>query len=401
VSRCLDALARITPRARVLARRARRRISRAMFARAMARRAASWIARATRCDGIFARALEFAVGRRGVAMGTRAARDARDAGRRRAVDDARRAIGDDAREAEAARSRVVFEEEVLPALRAFYAERGHLNVPRAYVVPSDAPAAIAGMKLGNRVDRIRYRGDFVKGSEERMKALDAVGEATGETFAWDGEDWVFYKQIIPCLRYYIKEHGHGNVPMAYETPRDARAYSSANALKTYNMGFALGKRVNDIRAKGTFVEGRPDRFDALSKMQFVWDDEEFNWSQRLIPALQLYEQVHGHLNVPSAYAVPAKMPCPFGVARPVVVRRDLVGFELGSAVAQIRHWRFQRPGTSEGAARSRVRQLDRLSPLGFPWDVAEWERRARVLKRVRRRRVDARLASDAAASSSV
>jgi hypothetical protein len=334
-------------------------------------------------------------------MGTRAARDALDAGRRRAVDDARRAIGDDAREAEAARSRVVFEEEVLPALRAFYAERGHLNVPRAYVVPSDAPAAIAGMKLGNRVDRIRYRGDFVKGSEERMKALDAVGEATGETFAWDGEDWVFYKQIIPCLRYYIKEHGHGNVPMAYETPRDARAYSSANALKTYNMGFALGKRVNDIRAKGTFVEGRPDRFDALSKMQFVWDDEEFNWSQRLIPALQLYEQVHGHLNVPSAYAVPAKMPCPFGVARPVVVRRDLVGFELGSAVAQIRHWRFQRPGTSEGAARSRVRQLDQLSPLGFPWDVAEWERRARVLKRVRRRRVDARLASDAAASSSV
>jgi len=372
-----------------------------MLARAMARRAASRIARATRCDGIFARAREFAVGRRGVAMGTRAARDARDAGRRRAVDDARRAIGDDAREAEAARSRVVFEEEVLPALRAFYAERGHLNVPRAYVVPSDAPAAIAGMKLGNRVDRIRYRGDFVKGSEERMKALDAVGEATGETFAWDGEDWVFYKQIIPCLRYYIKEHGHGNVPMAYETPRDARAYSSANALKTYNMGFALGKRVNDIRAKGTFVEGRPDRFDALSKMQFVWDDEEFNWSQRLIPALQLYEQVHGHLNVPSAYAVPAKMPCPFGVARPVVVRRDLVGFELGSAVAQIRHWRFQRPGTSEGAARSRVRQLDQLSPLGFPWDVAEWERRARVLKRVRRRRVDARLASDAAASSSV
>jgi hypothetical protein len=70
-------------------------------------------------------------------------------------------------------------------------------------------------------------------------------------------------------------------------------------------------------------------------------------------------------------------------------------------VAQIRHWRFQRPGTSEGAARSRVRQLDQLSPLGFPWDVAEWERRARVLKRVRRRRVDARLASDAAASSSV
>lgn len=33
----------------------------------------------------------------------------------------------------------------------------------------------------------------MKGSEERMKALDVVGEAIGETFAWDGEDWVFYK----------------------------------------------------------------------------------------------------------------------------------------------------------------------------------------------------------------
>lgn len=43
--------------------------------------------------------------------------------------------------------------------------------------------------------------------------------------------------------------------MVYEMLWDVWVYLSVNALKTYNMGFAFGKRVNDIRVKGMFVEG--------------------------------------------------------------------------------------------------------------------------------------------------
>lgn len=58
-------------------------------------------------------------------------------------------IGDDVCEVEVVCLCVVFEEEVLSALRAFYVERGYLNVSRAYVVLSDVLVVIVGMKFGN------------------------------------------------------------------------------------------------------------------------------------------------------------------------------------------------------------------------------------------------------------
>lgn len=289
--------------------------------------------------------------------------------KKKLLDDAKSALRERRESEKSARSSVVFEEEVLPALRHFYEETGHVCVPRGYVVPSNAGAHIAGTKLGQRVDRIRYRGDFVKGSAERMAALDEVGKATGETFAWDAEDWVFYKQLIPCLRYFLKRFGHANVPANYETPARAEEYEEWNALKRYNMGFALGQRVNDIRAKGTFIDGRTDRFDALSKMQFVWDDEEWNWRDRLMFSLHLFYKVHGHLNVPSAYVLGESMESSLdSKLTPEYLPQRVRGFDLGSAVSQIRHYKFK--DRSPGVAKSRIRQLD---ALGFVWDKRDFE----------------------------
>lgn len=277
-----------------------------------------------------------------------------------------------------ARSAVTFELEVLPALRRFYADHGHVNVPRGYVVPSDAPPEIAGARLGNRVERIRHRGDFVRGDEARMRALDEVGAATGETFSWDHEDFVFYKQIVPCLRYHIKEHMSSNVALDYCTPSEAEAYSSSNSLKRYNMGFPLGKRVNDIRAKGTFIEGRPDRFDALSKMEFVWDDAMYQWYNKFIRALEIYKRVHGHMLVPRSYVVSETMVDPL-TQTIVYIGKDLIGYELGSAVAQIRSTRLQNRVGGDGLEKSRVRQLNQI---GFAWNVAEWEFNEQLLPAV-------------------
>ena len=274
---------------------------------------------------------------------------------------------------------MTFEEEVLPALRRFFDARGHLNVPRAYVVPEDAGPRLAGFRLGDRVDRMRTRGDYVRGSEERMRALDAVGEAAGETFAWDDEDWVFYKQVIPCLRYYVKAHEHANVPMAYRTPESAEMYESTNALKPYNFGFALGKRVNDIRAKGTFIEGRPDRYDALCNMEFVWDDDDYKWWSKIVPALELFRSMHGHLNVPARFVLGERVECPVGAHDPVHVRKTLQGVDVGSVVAQLRRLRTTE-NEKKRLSPSRVRQLDRM---GFLWDERDYEFRCRTLPAIR------------------
>ena len=286
--------------------------------------------------------------------------------------------------ARASTGALTFETEILPALRWFYAERGHTCVPRAYAVPSNAPRDIAGVKLGARVDRMRARGDFLRGPESlaRVRALDDVGAATGERFPWDAEDFTFYKQIVPCLRHHARTRGHLNVGIDYETPSASDDDDvDARALKRYNLGFPLGKRVNDIRAKGTFVEGRPDRFERLSRMEFVWDDAEYQWDVRLRMALEMFRRVHGHLNAPANFVVPEDaMRCPVGYFDPVKTPSVIAGFPLGNHVAQIRSTRLRNRSGGEGLARSKIRQLDRL---GFVWDVAAWEFHRRLLPSVR------------------
>ena len=68
-------------------------------------------------------------------------------------------------------------EEVRAALLAYQEVHGGLEVPQAFVVPSEAPwpEEAWGMKLGYRVNNIRSSGDFVKHHPERRAELDALG----------------------------------------------------------------------------------------------------------------------------------------------------------------------------------------------------------------------------------
>jgi len=68
-------------------------------------------------------------------------------------------------------------EEVRAALLVYQEVHGDLEVPRRFVVPSEAPwpEEAWGMKLGFRVNHIRHREDYVKGFPERRVELDALG----------------------------------------------------------------------------------------------------------------------------------------------------------------------------------------------------------------------------------
>jgi hypothetical protein len=73
-------------------------------------------------------------------------------------------------------------EEVHAALLAYQEVHGDLEVPQAFVVPSEAPwpEEAWGVPLGSRVHTIRSQEIFVKHHPERRAELDALG------FVWDG-----------------------------------------------------------------------------------------------------------------------------------------------------------------------------------------------------------------------
>jgi hypothetical protein len=68
-------------------------------------------------------------------------------------------------------------EEVHAALLAYKEVHGDLEVPQAFVVPSEAPwpEEVWGMKLGSRVSDIRSKEIYVKDHPERFAELDALG----------------------------------------------------------------------------------------------------------------------------------------------------------------------------------------------------------------------------------
>ena len=66
---------------------------------------------------------------------------------------------------------------VLQSLLAYQEVHGDMEVPIAFVVPSEAPwpEEAWGMKLGRRVDHIRHMESYVKHHPERRAELDALG----------------------------------------------------------------------------------------------------------------------------------------------------------------------------------------------------------------------------------
>ena len=63
------------------------------------------------------------------------------------------------------------------ALAVYKELHGNLEVPQAFVVPSEAPwpAEAWGLKLGSRVLNIRHSEQYIKDEPERRAELDAMG----------------------------------------------------------------------------------------------------------------------------------------------------------------------------------------------------------------------------------
>jgi hypothetical protein len=235
-------------------------------------------------------------------------------------------------------------EVVRAALLVYKEMHGNLEVPTAFVVPSEAPWPEEAWRvpLGSRVHVIRSKEIYVKDHPERRAELDALG------FVWDDLErrW---EEVHAALLAYKEVHGNLEVLQPFVVPSEAPWPEEA-------WGMMLGKRVSNIRASEQHVKYHPERRAELDALGFVWNDYQQRWEE-VRAALLAYKEVHGDLEVPQAFVVPSDAPWP----------EEVWGMKLGSRVSGIR-------SADEHVKHHPERRVE-LDALGFVWDDLErrWE----------------------------
>jgi hypothetical protein len=233
---------------------------------------------------------------------------------------------------------------VLQSLQAYQEVHGDLEVPKRFLVPSEAPwpEVAWGMKLGFRVSGIRSADEHVKHRPERRAELDALG------FVWDDREQR-WKEVHAALLAYQEVHGDLEVPQSFVVPSEAPWPDGVWGMK-------LGQRVHHIRASEQYVKHHPERRAELDVLGFVWDDRERRWEE-VRAALLVYKEVHGNLEVPTAFVVPSEAPWP----------EEAWGMQLGSRMNDIR--------SKEHYVKDHPERRAELDALGFVWDDLErrWE----------------------------
>jgi hypothetical protein len=222
-----------------------------------------------------------------------------------------------------------WEHRVQSALVTYKEVHGNLNVPVAFVVSSSTPWAEEtwGMRLGDVVHNIRAHGQYLGDDKpERKEWLDEMG------FVWDDHERS-WKIVTRALTVYKEEHGHLNVPQAFEVPSRApwrkdtwgvKLGCMVNVIRSH--GIYLGRTVLNIRELGDFLSAeKPERREWLDEMGFVWDEYERRWDLTQ-SALTTYAEEHGDLMVPYEFVVPSSAPW----------AEDAWGISLGAAVNDIR-----------------------------------------------------------------
>ncbi|EGZ07088.1 hypothetical protein PHYSODRAFT_307092 [Phytophthora sojae] len=268
---------------------------------------------------------------------------------------------------------------VLPPLRRFYELKEHTGVPKYFRIPGgspDWPEHLWDQYLGIKVDNIRRRGHFieqVKADQEEMKRLNfdfglaLSGRKSREKVVpahktspdmelgviRNDRESKWRERIMPSLETCHRLNGHCQVPQAYVVP-------SHEDWPRLSWGLNLGTTVNRIRSLGGYSAQVARDKARLDELGFVWDTYEFEWSERIMPALETFRRLNGHCLVPRKYVVPSHEDWP----------RLSWDLDLGVIVNKIRHGSYFTQFTHSKA---------RLEELDFVWNVLESEWRERIL----------------------
>ena len=119
-------------------------------------------------------------------------------------------------------------------------------------------------------------------------------------FAWERSAYQWAHVVFPALKTYKHTLGDLNIAKSFVVPSEA-------PWPEKSWGSKLGSVVDGIRSCGYFVKSVPGRQQWLEDEGFVFDTLKEKWedAQR---ALEQYRDVHGDLEIPSKYKIPAEEP---------------------------------------------------------------------------------------------
>ena len=164
---------------------------------------------------------------------------------------------------------------------------------------SDWPPELHGMELGK--DATRYRKQFL----DQVMPVEDVHTLHDIGFAWEKSAYQWAHVVVPALLAYKNTHGDLNIAKSF-------VVQSEDPWPEKSWDIKLGLVINTIRSAGAFVKSDPGRRQWLEDEGFVFDvfKEKLEDAQR---ALEQYHDVHGDLNIPQSYKVPAEEPWPEGM----------------------------------------------------------------------------------------
>jgi hypothetical protein len=235
-----------------------------------------------------------------------------------------------------------FQEKILPALTVFAAMYGHCDVPRGFVVPSDAawPESAWGVRLGSAATSIRARkGQYRELVDAHRQELKKLGFSWPLPQTTTGVD----REIAqPCLAIYKELHGPGAVPeLDFVVPaNDDRWPVEAS-------GFKLGRWLHAHSRRGRMDAMIVDpsqshagsSYSSLSssslpaatvvrRSKVLEPHQEQYWNEVLLASFQVYAQLHGSCrDMDDNFVVPSEAPFP----------QTAWGLNLGLRLRYVRH----------------------------------------------------------------
>ena len=87
---------------------------------------------------------------------------------------------------------------------------------------------------------------------------------------------------------YVKKAKKAIIPVKFRMPGDW--------LEDLE-GMELGKESSIYRRQFLSQTLSQEDFEELEAMGFAWESSLWKWEERIVPSLDAYEKVHGHINV--------------------------------------------------------------------------------------------------------
>ncbi|GLD98345.1 hypothetical protein PINS_up007042 [Pythium insidiosum] len=234
------------------------------------------------------------------------------------------------------------------SMRLFKQRYGHIYVPLRYKVgdtmwpgvsAGEWPQEWIGYPLGHRL-RSFWR------SAERKTELPHITDALNELDVplHQSERKVMWEHVsVAAVKTYKELYGDLLVHLDFVVP----IHDDRWPRQTW--GLQLGVWITNWR-RGVPRLTASERQE-LDKLGFVWDVEEFRWSERVLPSMKVFYEEHGHSVVPQNFVVPAGDPWP----------QVAWGMRLGSIVSMIR--------SNERYKHQVARDVEALQQIEFVWDV--------------------------------